>query len=83
MIVFIDYWEMPDAFLVDEVSGLKKGCLRTDGDRISLYLFPHETLILNFHNLSSFQSLNLYSIFRKGSSKVSSRIPQPAFCIQQ
>jgi hypothetical protein len=38
---------------VDEVSGLKKGCLRTDGDRISLYLFPHETFILNFHKSPS------------------------------
>ena len=33
MIVFVDDRQMSDSLLVDKVPGLKKGCIRTNGDR--------------------------------------------------
>jgi hypothetical protein len=42
----------------DKISSFKKGCVRTDGHRVLLYHFPHESFIINFHSLSLLLSEN-------------------------
>src|SRR4030042_1659257 len=44
--------EMANSLVMDQRSGFIERGLWADCDRIPIYLFSHETFVLNFHNLS-------------------------------